>query len=64
MQILSQHVQLQIQVIYVYGNKVIVEYKNVRILMVVMMKCVIHRKKDVLVMEQNVFCQNIVHKYL
>jgi len=60
---LNQHVQPPKLVRFVSGNKVFVEYKNVKILMVVMMKCVIHKKKDVLVMELNVFYQNIVHKY-
>ena len=63
MQMLNQHVQPPKLVRYVSGNKVFVEYKNVKILMVVMMKYVIHKKKDVLVMELNVFYQNIVHKY-
>lgn len=63
MQMLNQHVQPPKLVRSVSGNKVFVEYKNVKILMVVMMKYVIHKKKDVLVMELNVFYQNIVHKY-
>jgi len=60
---LNKHALHPTLVSNVSGKKVSVELRDVRILMVVMMIFVMLRKKDVLVMELNAFCQDFVLRY-